>query len=450
MRYLSKGFLSLFVSCCMAFTSTSQIIQVNGLEFWTESFGHRENPAVLLIMGAFCQGIMWPESFCQELANQGYYVIRYDHRDTGYSSSIDYSTSPYTIEDLAEDALGLLEALEIKKVDLLGLSMGSVIAEIMSVKDPNRINTITLIASSPDFTPMNRAFTNQARVDEALSRPTAAYTAWMDRFLKNPPTTFEEILLQRMNCWRLLHGDVFPFEEKSYEELHRLFLKRALHPESINNHMLALLASEKIIRTIPSQVRVPTLIIHGTEDVIFPKDHGIMLSKAIAHARFFLIEGMGHIPNQTVYKTYIEEFKKMTKEVNLKQVQVGVAVLVSQGDKILLGKRKGSHGANLWAPPGGHLEFGETVFDCAIRELLEETGLRAIQLQKSSWVENIIENKHYITVFVLVDQFEGDVQLLEPNKCFGWDWFSISDLPLELFDSLKSYIHSGSNLIDQK
>lgn len=126
--------------------------------------------------------------------------------------------------------------------------------------------------------------------------------------------------------------------------------------------------------------------------------------------------------------------------------RVGVGVLVEKEGKILLGLRKGSHGAFTWAPPGGHLEFAEGVEECAKRELLEETGLRAVSCTLGSWVENVMENgkKHYITVFVIVNQFEGEVQLLEPDKCDGWQWFSWNELPQPLFASLASFVELQS------
>ena len=122
--------------------------------------------------------------------------------------------------------------------------------------------------------------------------------------------------------------------------------------------------------------------------------------------------------------------------------RVGVGVLVEREGKILLGLRKGSHGALTWAPPGGHLEFAENVEECAKRELLEETGLRAVSCTLGSWVENVMENgkKHYITLFVIVNQFEGEIQLLEPDKCEGWHWFSWNELPQPLFSSFASFV----------
>jgi len=114
--------------------------------------------------------------------------------------------------------------------------------------------------------------------------------------------------------------------------------------------------------------------------------------------------------------------------------KVGVGVYVFKKGKILLGKRKGSHGTGEWAVPGGHLEFGESVESCAARELAEETGMKVLSMQMGAWSNDVIDgNKHYITLFAIVDQFEGEPQLLEPGKCEGWQWFSLDALPSPLF-----------------
>lgn len=121
--------------------------------------------------------------------------------------------------------------------------------------------------------------------------------------------------------------------------------------------------------------------------------------------------------------------------------RVGVGVIVIRNGKVLLGKRKGAHGAGEWSFAGGHLEFGETVEECAVRELAEETGLKVLSLQQGPWVNDVIEkNKHYVTLFMLVDRFEGDPQLLEPNKCEGWEWFDWNCLPSPLFTPICSLI----------
>lgn len=120
--------------------------------------------------------------------------------------------------------------------------------------------------------------------------------------------------------------------------------------------------------------------------------------------------------------------------------RVGVGVFVFKEGKVLLGKRKGAHGAGDWGPPGGHLEFGESVEDCAIRELAEETGVRALSVKTGGWSSDVIdESKHYINLFAVVDEFEGEPQLLESDKCEEWQWFSKEALPSPLFLPAKSF-----------
>jgi 8-oxo-dGTP diphosphatase len=121
--------------------------------------------------------------------------------------------------------------------------------------------------------------------------------------------------------------------------------------------------------------------------------------------------------------------------------KVGVGVIVIKDNKILLGKRKGAHGAGEWSFAGGHLEFGESVEACASRELMEETGLIARSVHLGPWVNDIMEiDRHYVTLFVFVDEFEGEPQLMEPDKCDGWNWFAWNALPSPLFLPVTSLI----------
>ena len=134
-----------------------------------------------------------------------------------------------------------------------------------------------------------------------------------------------------------------------------------------------------------------------------------------------------------------------------KRPLIGVGCLIQRDGKILLGQRKSAHGAGCWAPPGGHLEFGESVESCATRELLEETGLKPLSLHLGPWVENVMEGgqKHYITIFVFIDKFVGEPLLLEPDKCEGWEWFHLDNFPQPLFPSITSLIEKEPLLSNQ-
>lgn len=120
---------------------------------------------------------------------------------------------------------------------------------------------------------------------------------------------------------------------------------------------------------------------------------------------------------------------------DLQRPKVGVGVIVMRGDLVLLGKRKNSHGSQTWNFPGGHLEFGESIAECARRETREETSLEIKNLTYGPYTNDIFtkEGKHYITVFVLAESESGEPKVMEPNKCERWGWFGWDELPQPLF-----------------
>lgn len=120
--------------------------------------------------------------------------------------------------------------------------------------------------------------------------------------------------------------------------------------------------------------------------------------------------------------------------------RIGVGVLIFREGKLLLGRRKGSHGAESWAAPGGHLEFGESIEQCARREVLEETGLRLEDLSYGTFTNDIFpaEHKHYVTLFIVAHHAVGEPLLCEPDKCSGWQWFATDNLPQPLFVPLQN------------
>jgi 8-oxo-dGTP diphosphatase len=124
---------------------------------------------------------------------------------------------------------------------------------------------------------------------------------------------------------------------------------------------------------------------------------------------------------------------------------VGVGVIVLRDGRVLLGLRQGSHGAGTWALPGGHLEFGESVDECAAREVLEETGLIVGDFRTGPFTNDVMaaDDKHYVTLFVMASSVAGEPEVLEPTKCLRWAWFDWSALPEPLFQPLETLKRSG-------
>lgn len=128
-----------------------------------------------------------------------------------------------------------------------------------------------------------------------------------------------------------------------------------------------------------------------------------------------------------------------------KRPGVGLGVIIKRGGKVLLGKRKGSHGAGTWSFPGGHLEFGETFETCAQREVREEVGITIQNIKLATVTNDIFEEdqRHFVTIFVTADYSSGDVKVMEQEKCEGWEWFNWDTLPKPLFIPVRNLLNQG-------
>lgn len=130
--------------------------------------------------------------------------------------------------------------------------------------------------------------------------------------------------------------------------------------------------------------------------------------------------------------------------------RIGVGICIIKDGMVLMGQRINAHGNGTWAFPGGHLEFGETLTECAQREVLEETGLRIANVRRGPYVEDIFhrENKHYITIIMIADYIAGEPVVLEPHKCLQWDWFTLHNLPQPLFLTFENLTRDNINLLE--
>lgn len=272
--------------------SQESVIKNMQIEIWTEAFGESKNPAILLIMGAGTSGIFWPDSFCEKLSKSGYFVIRYDHRDVGKSSLIDYQKHPYTLDDLAQDSLAILDSHEIKKAHVIGLSMGGFIGQILAIKHPERLYSLVSMMSSPDQSVMLAALTGKNTDSHALPPPPREALKIWNEMQITPIKTKEDRVSLNLKNWKLCAG-VRGYDEQEFRTLEERNYERTKSFEAAFNHWPAMASWPNRLIELQS-VKIPTLVIHGGCDVVLPVEHGIATSKAIQGSTLIVIPEMGH------------------------------------------------------------------------------------------------------------------------------------------------------------
>ncbi|SFH30574.1 Pimeloyl-ACP methyl ester carboxylesterase [Priestia megaterium] len=271
-----------------------EIIKIDNVEICTESFGNPKNPAVLLIMGAMSSLDWWDEDFCLRLAEHERFVIRYDHRDLGRSTTYPPGTSNYTITDMADDAIGVLDAYSIDKAHIVGMSLGGMIGQILALRYPDRIDSLTLIASSVFGTEAEKLPPMDQRILDYHKK--SASIDWSNQ---------EETVPYLAGGWKILSGTK-PYEEKRMYKLAEREAARAKQLPSRFNHALLQGGGQYYDRL--SEITIPTLIIHGTEDPALPYEHGLALAKAIAHANLIALDRTGH-------EVHSEDWEQIIKSI---------------------------------------------------------------------------------------------------------------------------------------
>jgi pimeloyl-ACP methyl ester carboxylesterase len=224
--------------------------------------------------------LWWEEGLCRLLADGGRFVIRYDHRDTGRSVTSERGRPDYTSTDLVADAVGVLDAYGIAAAHVVGVSAGGAFAQLLALDCPDRVLSLVLISTSP-ATPGERGL---PPATERFHRFVATATVdWSD----------ESSVVDYLVAYaRMLAGGVRPFDETAARELVRCDVERARDIAASENHGLA--AEGDPPREPLSSIGVPTLVIHGTEDPMFPLEHGEVLVRELAEARLLTLAGAGH------------------------------------------------------------------------------------------------------------------------------------------------------------
>ena len=268
-----------------------RMVEANGVRLCTETFGDPGDPPILLIMGIGASMLWWDERFCRLLADGGRFVVRYDHRDTGRSVTYEPGDPPYGGADLAADAIGILDAHRLPAAHLVGVSAGAAFAQLLALDAADRVRSLTLISSSP-ATPGDR---NLPPPTEAFGRfVTTATVDWSDR---------ESVADHLVAYSRVLNGSDRPFDEEACRAFVRRDLERAGDVAALQNHDL--LTDEDQPHRHLSSIGVPTLVIHGTADPMFPLEHGQALADEIPGATLLPLEGAGHGVDETDWRTIV-------------------------------------------------------------------------------------------------------------------------------------------------
>jgi len=268
-------------------------VTANGIQIEYETFGDKNDSPILLIVGIISQLIMWDDLLCEKLANAGHYVIRFDNRDVGLSTKFESAgtpdlakafsnlmqgkpiSAPYTFSDMSNDTVGLMDALGISKAHVCGMSMGAGIAQTIAIEHPDRLLSLISIYGSTGNPQLPKA------KPEAFQSLIAPF-----------PKEKEAVLERVVDTYLLFAGSGFSFNKEWHDNLARRSYDRGLSPGSLNRQLLAGLGLNR--KPALANIKVPTLVIHGTEDPIMPVEGGKDTAETIPNSELMLIEGMGH------------------------------------------------------------------------------------------------------------------------------------------------------------
>jgi pimeloyl-ACP methyl ester carboxylesterase len=294
----------------------SASLAANGITLAYDSFGDDAAETILLVAGLGTQMIRWTAPFCRELAMRGYRVVRFDNRDTGRSThftehgAIDFEILAsalaegrrpelaYTLEDMALDTVGLLDALSIRRAHVVGRSMGGMIAQIMASEHPSRVRSLTSIMSSSG--------------NPSLPSPAPDAMALMVRPAPDPALDEAGFIEQAVTFARRIAGSSHTLDEAAYRtliaaELHRGYVRGGF------GRQIGAIALSGDRRARLSAIQAPALVVHGTEDALFPLAYGEDTAASIPGAEWLPIQGMGHDLPPSLYETIADAIERTAR-----------------------------------------------------------------------------------------------------------------------------------------
>ncbi|MEJ5960853.1 alpha/beta fold hydrolase [Pedobacter immunditicola] len=308
--------LTLGLILCFNSKAQTKYIKANNINIAYESFGNTDAETILLIHGTGAQLVDWPVEFCQALANRGYRVIRFDNRDVGLSTKFDSlgapdwgaiipfvkkcepAPLPYTLVDMAEDATGLLEALNIEKAHIVGGSMGGAIAQLITINHPEKVLTLTSIMASSGNPDLPQG---DEKALKAMSMP--------------PPNTKDPDILATylVNIYKVL-GSLD--DEPLLRKRALAHIKRSWYPEGTTRQVAAVLIGDNCDRrTALSKIQVPTMVIHGDADPLVKLVCGEEVATVVPNAELCVVEGMGHVVSERFIQTVTDCILRNVKSI---------------------------------------------------------------------------------------------------------------------------------------
>lgn len=273
-----------------------------GLELEYDSFGDPASAPLLLVMGLSYQMIEWDDVVCALLADRGFLVTRFDNRDVGLSTKLDRlgtpdlmatitgaAAPPYTLDDMADDAVGLLDCLGIAAAHIVGVSMGGMIAQLIAINHPERVRSLTSIMSTVGG---RNVVQPEPGVMELLLRPPG-------------PTRDERVEMSLANR-RVINGAGLPFDEDRARRKAERAVDRSFHPDGALRQVAAILAAADRSPAL-GQLGMPTLVIHGEQDPLVPPDNGRQTAAAMPDSsHLIMIPGMGHNLPEGVWREVVD------------------------------------------------------------------------------------------------------------------------------------------------